>query len=50
MAAILIVEDNESMAKMLQQTLTGEGYKISLARDKQEGIEKIQRENIAGTE
>jgi len=46
MAAILIVEDNESMAKMLQQTLTGEGYKISLARDKQEGIEKIQRENI----
>ncbi len=46
MAAILIVEDNESMAKMLQQTLAGEGYKISLARDKQEGIEKVQRENI----
>lgn len=46
MAAILIVEDNESMAKMLQQTLTGEGYRIFLARDKQEGIEKVQRENI----
>lgn len=46
MAAILIVEDNESMAKMLHQALTGEGYRIFLARDKQEGIEKIQRENI----
>ena len=46
MATILIVEDNESMAKMLQQALTGEGYRIFLARDKQEGIEKIQRENI----
>ena len=46
MAAILIVEDNESMAKMLQQALTGEGYRIFLARDKQEGIENIQRENI----
>jgi DNA-binding NtrC family response regulator len=46
MATILIVEDNESMAKMLQQALTGEGYRIFLAKDKQEGIEKIQRENI----
>ncbi|MBI5096613.1 MAG: sigma-54-dependent Fis family transcriptional regulator, partial [Nitrospirae bacterium] len=46
MATILIVEDNESMAKMLQQALTGEGYRIFLARDKQEGIENIQRENI----
>jgi len=47
MATILIVEDNESMAKMLSQVLTGEGYRVLLASDRPEGIEKIQRENIA---
>lgn len=46
MATILIIEDNESMSKMLKQTLTAEGYKIFLSADKPEGVEKIQRESI----
>lgn len=47
MATILIVEDNESMAKMLKQVLTAEGHRVLLSSDKPDGIEKIQRENIA---
>ncbi len=46
MATILIVEDNESMARMLNQTLASEGYRIFLSTDKPDGIEKIQKENI----
>lgn len=47
MATILIVEDNESMAKMLRQVLTTEGYRVFISPDKPDGLEKIQRENIA---
>ena len=46
MSTILIVEDNESMARMLSQTLTSEGYRVFLSTDKPDGIEKIQREAI----
>ena len=46
MATILLIEDNESMAKMLNQALTSEGYKVLLARDKPAGIENMQEESI----
>jgi DNA-binding NtrC family response regulator len=46
MPTILIVEDNEAMGRMLNQTLASEGYKVILSTDKPDGIEKIQRENI----
>lgn len=46
MATILVVEDNESMARMLNQTLTSEGHRVFLSNDKPAGIEKIQREGI----
>lgn len=46
MATILIVEDNESMSKMLKQVLAAEGYRVFISPDKPDGIEKIQRENI----
>ena len=44
MQMILIVEDKESMAQMLRETLEGEGYSIVIARDGQEGTRQI-REN-----
>lgn len=46
MATLLIVEDNDSLAKMLCQTLTSEGYKIILCTDTPQGLERIQNENI----
>lgn len=46
MATILIVEDNESMARMLYQTLSSEGYKVILSTDTPNGVEQIQKENI----
>ncbi|MBI5098617.1 MAG: sigma-54-dependent Fis family transcriptional regulator [Nitrospirae bacterium] len=46
METILIVEDKESMAQMLKETLELEGYEIIVARDGSEGI-KIIRENKA---
>lgn len=46
MSTILIVEDNESMARMLNQALTAEGYRVFLSADRPDGIEKIQREVI----
>jgi DNA-binding NtrC family response regulator len=39
---ILIVEDKESMAQMLSETLAAEGYQISIARDGQEGIKQLK--------
>jgi DNA-binding NtrC family response regulator len=41
---ILVVEDKESMAQMLRETLEAEGYSIVIARDGQEGSRQI-REN-----
>ena len=45
MYTILIVEDKESMARMLEETLEGEGYKTIIARDAKEGIRMIRKEN-----
>ncbi len=39
---ILVVEDKESMAQMLRETLESEGYSIVIARDGQEGIRQIK--------
>ena len=39
---ILIVEDKESMAQMLRETLESEGYSIVIARDGLEGIRQIK--------
>jgi len=39
---ILIVEDKESMAQMLRETLEAEGYSIIIARDGQEGTRQIK--------
>ncbi len=42
MQKILIVEDKESMAQMLRETLESEGYSIVIARDGQEGTRQIK--------
>jgi DNA-binding NtrC family response regulator len=42
MERVLIVEDNESMAQMLKQTLELEGYEVIVARDGVEGIRVIK--------
>jgi len=39
---ILVVEDKESMAQMLRETLEAEGYSIVISRDGQEGIRQIK--------
>jgi DNA-binding NtrC family response regulator len=46
METILIVEDKESMAEMLKQTLESEGYKVISARDGQEGIQYLKEGTI----
>jgi DNA-binding response OmpR family regulator len=46
MERILIVEDKESMAKMLKETLELEGYEVIIAKDGAEGIKRI-RDSIA---
>jgi len=42
METILIVEDKDSMAQMLKQTLELEGYKVIIAGDGAEGIKRIK--------
>jgi len=42
MPTILIVEDKDSMAQMLRETLEAEGYLVTLAVDGQDGIRKIR--------
>jgi DNA-binding NtrC family response regulator len=44
MQTILIVEDKESMALMLKETLEAEGYRAITAADGQEGVRKIKGE------
>lgn len=44
MDTILVVEDKDSMAEMLKQTLELEGYKVLIGRDVNEGT-KILKEN-----
>lgn len=46
METILIVEDKESMAQMLKETMETAGYQPIIARDGAEGIIKIREERI----
>lgn len=46
MASILIVEDNDTMAKMLCQTLAMEGHKVIVSNNTLDGIAAIQRETV----
>ena len=41
---ILLVEDEEIMINLLQRKLVKEGYKVLIARDGQEGLEKMRKE------
>jgi len=41
---ILLVEDEEIMIDLLKKKLTREGYDISIARDGEEGLRKMQEE------
>jgi DNA-binding NtrC family response regulator len=44
MSTLLVVEDKESMARMLKETLEAEGYSTAIASSGTEGIEKIRRQ------
>jgi len=46
METILIVEDKESMAQMLKETMDTEGYRSLIARDGAEGIRRIKENKI----
>ena len=46
METILIVEDKESMAEMLRETLEAEGYRVVSATDGAEGITLLKEESI----
>jgi DNA-binding NtrC family response regulator len=46
METILIVEDKESMAQMLKETMEAEGYYPLIARDGIEGIRRIRESKI----
>jgi CheY-like chemotaxis protein len=43
MAKILIIEDNEFVARMYQNILTLESYEVEIANSAQEGIEKAKK-------
>ena len=42
MQKILIVEDEEIIYELLQKKLTQEGYEVSIAKDGDEGLEKMK--------
>ena len=46
MQTILIVEDKDSMAQMLRETLEAEGYRIVIATDGQKGIRCIRDSHL----
>lgn len=46
MEKILIIEDKESMAQMLKETLELEGYEVIIARDGAEGIKRIKDSKV----
>lgn len=46
METVLIMEDKESMAKMLKDTLEAEGYRVISARDGIEGIRHLKESRI----
>lgn len=46
MQTILLVEDKESMAQMLKETLESEGYRVVIARDGLESIRQIKESHF----
>jgi DNA-binding NtrC family response regulator len=46
METILVIEDKESMAQMLRQTLEGEGYRVLTAKDGEEGLKQFGGERV----
>ncbi len=46
METILIVEDREGLANMLQQTLSDAGYEVIRAKDGREGIAKVREHKL----
>lgn len=46
METILIVEDKESMAEMLRETLESEGYRVISATDGAEGIKLLKEDRV----
>ena len=46
METILIVEDKESMAEMLRETLESEGYRVISAADGAEGIKLLKEDRV----
>lgn len=46
MEKILVIEDKESMAQMLRETLELEGYEVIIARDGDEGIKRIRDSKV----
>jgi len=43
MKKILLIEDEEIMVDLLQKKLTQEGYKISVARNGEEGLKTVRK-------
>ena len=43
---ILVVEDKDSMAQMLKETLELEGYEVTIARDGAEGISRVREGKV----
>ena len=43
MKKILIIEDEEVLLGLLQERLVQEGYRVDIAKDGQEGLEKIRK-------
>jgi len=46
MAAILVIEDKESMAQMLSQALQAEGHRVVVARDGREGLNQFKESKL----
>lgn len=46
MASILIIEDKESMRKMLSKTLESEGYEVEAFGDGPAAIDKAKEKNL----
>lgn len=44
MKTILIIEDEEIIYNLLQKKLTAEGYKVTVAKDGEEGVKMMQQE------
>ncbi|MBI5380002.1 MAG: sigma-54-dependent Fis family transcriptional regulator, partial [Nitrospirae bacterium] len=46
MDTILVIEDKESMAQMLRQTLEGEGYRVLTVKDGEAGLKQFGGERV----